>query len=76
MGKRRGEYRILVDKPEGKRQRLRPHRRWEGDIKVDRQYLVWGDMDWVYDVQERDRWRTFVKAIMNLRVIECVEFLE
>ena len=33
-------------------------------------------MEWVYDAQERNRWRTFVKAIMNLRVTEFEEFLD
>jgi hypothetical protein len=27
-----------------------------------------GDMDWIYMAQDRDRWRAFVSAVMNLRV--------
>jgi hypothetical protein len=34
MGERRGAYRALVGKPEGKRPLGRPRRRWE-DIKMD-----------------------------------------
>jgi hypothetical protein len=32
------------------------------------QELGWGDMDWMDLVQDRDRWRALVKAVMNLRV--------
>ena len=32
MGERRGEYRVLLGKPEGKRQPGRPRSRWEDDI--------------------------------------------
>jgi len=35
MGERRGVYRVLVGKPEGKRPLGRPRRRWEDDIKMD-----------------------------------------
>jgi hypothetical protein len=28
-----------------------------------------GGMDWVDLAQERDKWRTFVKTVMNLRVL-------
>jgi hypothetical protein len=35
MGERRGEYRVLVGKPEGKRLLERPRRRWEDNIKID-----------------------------------------
>jgi hypothetical protein len=34
MGERRGAYRALVGKPEGRRLLGRPRRRWE-DIKMD-----------------------------------------
>jgi hypothetical protein len=35
MGERRGLYRVLVGKPEGKRPLGRPRRRWENNIKMD-----------------------------------------
>jgi hypothetical protein len=37
MGERRGAYRYLVRKPEGKRPLRRPRRRWEDNIKMDLQ---------------------------------------
>jgi hypothetical protein len=35
MGETRNAYRILVGKPEGKRQLGRPRRRWVENIKMD-----------------------------------------
>jgi hypothetical protein len=35
MGERRGVYRVLVGKPEGRRPLERPRRRWEDNIKID-----------------------------------------
>jgi hypothetical protein len=35
MGKRRGAYRVLVGKPEGKRPLGRPRHRREDNIKID-----------------------------------------
>ena len=35
MGERRGVYRVLVGKPEGKRPLGRPRHRWENNIKMD-----------------------------------------
>jgi hypothetical protein len=37
LGERRGVYRVLVGKPEGKRPFGRPRRRWENNIKMDLQ---------------------------------------
>jgi hypothetical protein len=37
MGERRGVYRVLVRKPEGKRPLGRLRRRWEDNIKTDLQ---------------------------------------
>ena len=68
MGKRRGVYRILVVKPEGKRPLWRSRRRWEDNIKMDLQKVGGGVMDWMELAQDRDRWWAFVNAVMNLRV--------
>ena len=42
MGERRGVYRVLVGKPEGKRPLGRPRRRWEDNTKKDLQEMGWG----------------------------------
>jgi len=44
-GERRGVYRVLVRKPEGKRPLGRPRRRWEDNIKMDIQEVECGGMD-------------------------------
>jgi hypothetical protein len=68
MGARRGVYRVLVGKSEGKRPLGRPRHRWEENIKMDLQEVECGDMDWVEQAQDRDKWRALVTAVTNLRV--------
>jgi hypothetical protein len=68
MGERRGAYRALVGKPDGRRPLERPRRRWEDNIKMDLREIGWGGMDWINLAQDRDRWRALVNAVMNLRV--------
>jgi hypothetical protein len=68
MGERRDIYRVLVGKPEGKRTLGRPRHRWEDNIKMDFQEVGCGGMDWMELAQERDKCRTLVNAVMNLRV--------
>ena len=55
MGERRGVYRVLVGKPEGKRSLGRTRRRWEDNIKMDLQEVGFGGMDWIDLAQDRDR---------------------
>jgi hypothetical protein len=43
-------------------------RRWEDNIKMDLREVGWGGKDWISLAQDRDRWRTFVNAVMNLWV--------
>jgi len=64
----RGGVRVLVGKPEGKRQLGRPRRRWVDNIRMDLQEVVCGYMDWIGLAQDRDRWRMFVSAVMSLWV--------
>jgi len=68
LGERRGVCRILMEKPEGKRPLGRHRRRWEGNVKLDLQEVGCGGMDLIELVQDRDRWRARVNAVMNLRV--------
>ena len=50
------------------RQLGRPRRRWVDNIRMDLQEVGCGYMDWIGLAQDRDRWRTLVSAVMNLRV--------
>ena len=64
----RGVNRVLVGKPEGRRPLGRPRRRWADNIRMDLQEVGCGYMDWIGLAQDRDSWRTFVSAVMSLRV--------
>jgi hypothetical protein len=82
MGERRGAYRVLVGKPEGKRPFGRPRSRWEDDIKKDPQEVRWSGMDWIDLAWNMDKWRALVNAVMNLRVpqnavkfVTCLELV-
>ena len=68
IGERRGVYRVLVVKPEGRRLLGRPRRRWEDNITMDLRKVGYGCVDWMELAQDRDRWCAFVSAVMNLRV--------
>ena len=67
---RRGVYRLLVGKPEGKRPLGRSRRRWEVNIKMDIQELVGGCGDWMELAQDTDRWRALVSTVMKIRVLK------
>ena len=67
MGEGRGVYRVLLGKPEGRRPLGRPRHIWV-DIRMDLQEVGCGYKDWIGLAEDRDRWRTLVCAVMNLRV--------
>jgi len=67
MGERRGVYRVLVGKPEGKRPLGRSRLRWY-NIKMDLQEVGRGGMDWTELSQDRDRSWAIVTVVMNLWV--------
>jgi hypothetical protein len=68
MGERRGVYRVLVGKPEGKRPLGRPKRSWQDNIKMDLQEVGCGGKGWIELAQDRDRGWVLVNAVMNLQV--------
>jgi len=67
MRERKGVYRVLVGKPEGKRQLGRPRLRWEDNNNMDVQEVGCGCMDWIELAQYRDSWRALVNVVMNFR---------
>jgi len=68
MGEERGVYGVLLGKPERKRPLGRHRRRWVDNIRMDLQEVGCGCMDWIGLVQDRDRWWTLVRAVMNFQV--------
>jgi hypothetical protein len=63
-----GVYRVLVEKPEGKRPLGRPRRRWEDNIKLDLRETVIDGVNWIQLAQDSVQWRAFVNTVMNLCV--------
>ena len=57
-----------MGKPEGKRALGKPRHRWEDNIKMDLQEVECGILDWIELAWGRDRWRTLVDTVLNLRV--------
>jgi len=55
-------------KHEGKRPLGRRRRRWEDNIKIALQEVVWEDMVWIYTTQDTERWRAVVDAVLNILV--------
>jgi hypothetical protein len=63
---RTGVYRVLVGKHEGKSLLGISRRRWEGNINMDLREEGCGGIEWIELAQDRDRWRAFLNAVMNL----------
>jgi hypothetical protein len=66
MGVRRGFYRVLVGRPEGKRPLGRPRRRREDNIKLDLREIGIDGANWIHLAQDRVQWLAFVSTLMNL----------
>jgi len=67
MGEEREVYRVLLGKTEGRRPLGRPRCRWMDNIRMDLLEMRCGYVDWIGLAQDRDRWRTLVSSVMNLR---------
>ena len=68
MEESRSAFKILTYKPTGKRPLGRPRRRWEDNIKMEFEEIGINASNWVDSAQDRDYWRAFVNAALNLRV--------
>ena len=68
MGERRGVYKVLVRKPEGKRPPGRARHRWEDNIKMGLQEVRCRGIDWIELAHDSDRWRALVNAVLNIQV--------
>jgi hypothetical protein len=60
--------RVLVGKPEVRRTLGIPKRRWKDNIEMDLREKGWG-IDWTDLAEERERWRAFVTAVMNVLIL-------
>jgi len=68
IGEMRNVDKILVGKPEWKKQFRRTRRRWEDNIRLDLMGVGWEAVDWIRLAQDRDKWRALVNTVMNLWV--------
>jgi hypothetical protein len=59
---------VLLGTPEWKKLLGRPRRRGEDNIKKVLQEVGCEVMNWIEVALDRDRWRSFVNAVMNLWV--------
>jgi hypothetical protein len=69
MEEMRKLYKIFVIKPERKIA-LETHRLWsrgEDNIKMHLEEIRWKGVDWIHLTQDRDRWRSVVNTVMNIR---------
>ena len=66
MKEGRSAFKILSDKPTGKRPLGRPRRRWEDNIRMDLEEIGINADNWVHSVQDKDYWRVLVNAALNL----------
>jgi hypothetical protein len=66
--KKKNVYKLLVEKPEGKRPIGRPRSRWVDNIRTDLGEVEWGSVDWIGVAQDRDRWKALANSVMNLRI--------
>ena len=68
MEQSRNAYRVLEGKPEAKKPLGSPRRRWEDNIKMDFREAGCDPGDWITLAEDRDQWRSYVRAVMNLWV--------
>ena len=61
-------FKNLIRKRIEKRPLGRPMRRWEDNIRMNLKEISINRKNWIDSAQDRDYWRAFVNAALNLRV--------
>jgi hypothetical protein len=67
---------MLLVNTEGKRPHGRHWLIWKNNFKLVLQKVVCGGMDWIHLAQDRNKWRTFVNALMNSGSIKSKKYLD
>ncbi|KAJ4427411.1 hypothetical protein ANN_25033 [Periplaneta americana] len=70
IGESRNAYRVLVGRLEGERSLWGPRHRWKDNIKMDFREVGYDGRDSINLAQDRDRWRAYVRAAMNLMFVK------
>ena len=68
MEESRSTFKILTDRPTGKRPLGTPRRTREDNIRMDLEEISINASNWVDSAQDRDYWRALANAALNLRV--------
>jgi hypothetical protein len=69
IGEDRKVYKVLGEKPEGKRPLGRPRHRWEDGLRIDLKERLDGGEDWFQVAQDREQWQLVVNAMMNFQAL-------
>jgi hypothetical protein len=67
-GEMRNLYKIVVVKPEGRKQLRRSRHRWEDSIKIDLREMGLAVVDQIHLAQDSDCWWALANIVMNLLV--------
>ena len=59
---------MILGKSDEKRPLGRTRRTWENNIKMDLREVDCDPGEWIDLAEDRDQWRAYVRAVMNLRV--------
>ena len=57
-----------MGKPDGKTPLGRPRRRCKDDIEMYLKEVGCDPGDWIALAEDRNQWRSYVRAVMNLRI--------
>jgi hypothetical protein len=58
----------MVGRPERRRPLGTLRRRWLDNVRMDLVEMGFGYVDWIGMAQDRDRWKSLVNSVLNLRV--------